>query len=220
MNRLKKRSILYKSQMQVLISMVLKTGPDRPVQPGTGIQSGPVLLKNRKIKKIGQKPETAGSTIKTANRSGWTGFSPVPLIPKLHRYGSGTVRVEHGLGTGEEESSQNYIVFPEKIKTSPDIFLTVSLPPLSRVGYGSLSLDISLSLLSSLCRHSLKSSLYRPRTSTGTKLPALPMLAAPSYHSKLLWVLACFICFNFWLYLILIKFLEIWWRHGRKVRKR
>ena len=71
-----------------------------------------------------------------------------------------------------------------------------------------------------VCRHSLKSSLYRPRSSTGTKLPALPLLAAPSYHSKLLWVLACFICFNFWLYLILIKFLEIWWRHGRKVRKR
>ena len=142
-----------------------------------------------------------------------------PFFPKK-KWGTGRVRIGHRLGTSGEENNQNYIVFPEKIETLPDIFLTVSLPPLSRVGYETLSLDISLSLLSSLCRHSLKSSLYRPRSSTGTKLPALPLLAAPSYHSKLLWVLACFICFNFWLYLILIKFLEIWWRHGRKVRKR
>ena len=68
-------------------TMVLKTGPDRPVQPGTGVQSGPVSWKNRKIRKMGQKPETASSTIKTANRSGWTGFGPVPLITKLHRFG-------------------------------------------------------------------------------------------------------------------------------------
>jgi hypothetical protein len=70
--------------------MVLKTGPDRPVQPvqpQTGAQSGPVLQKNRKNGKIDQKPETAGSTGKTANRSGWTGFGPVRLIPKLHRFG-------------------------------------------------------------------------------------------------------------------------------------
>ena len=35
----------------ILIGMVLKTGPDRPVrpvQPGTGIQSGPVIAKNWK----------------------------------------------------------------------------------------------------------------------------------------------------------------------------
>jgi hypothetical protein len=50
--------------------MVLKTGPDWPVQPGTGVQLGPVLWKNRKNGKIGQKQETAGSTAKTANRSG------------------------------------------------------------------------------------------------------------------------------------------------------
>jgi class 3 adenylate cyclase len=53
--------------------MVLKTGPDRPVQPvqpETGVSSGPVLLKNRKSKKNDQKPETAGSTVKTANRHG------------------------------------------------------------------------------------------------------------------------------------------------------
>ena len=67
--------------------MVLKIGPDRPVQPGTGVQSDLVLWKNRKIRKIGQKPETVSSTIKTANQSGWTGFGPVPLIPKLHRFG-------------------------------------------------------------------------------------------------------------------------------------
>ena len=67
--------------------MVLKTGSDRPVQPGTGVQSGPVRWKNWKIRKMGQKPETASSTIKTANRSGWTGFVPVPLITKLHRFG-------------------------------------------------------------------------------------------------------------------------------------
>uniref|UniRef100_A0A2N9G3T0 Uncharacterized protein n=1 Tax=Fagus sylvatica TaxID=28930 RepID=A0A2N9G3T0_FAGSY len=48
--------------------MVLKTGPDRPVQPGTGVQSGPILLKNRKSGKSDQKPKTAGSTMKTANR--------------------------------------------------------------------------------------------------------------------------------------------------------
>ena len=51
-------------------TMVLKTGPDWPVQPGTGVQSGPVDWKNWKIRKMGQKPDTAGSTIKTANRSG------------------------------------------------------------------------------------------------------------------------------------------------------
>jgi hypothetical protein len=50
--------------------MVLKTGPDRPVQLGTGVQSGPVLLKNRKSRKSDQKPETADSTVKTANRHG------------------------------------------------------------------------------------------------------------------------------------------------------
>ena len=35
----------------LLISMVLKTGPDRPVrsvQPGTGIKSDPVIIKNWK----------------------------------------------------------------------------------------------------------------------------------------------------------------------------
>ena len=48
----------------------VQSGPDRPVQPETGVQSGPVLWKNRKIRKIDQKRKTAGSTIKTANRSG------------------------------------------------------------------------------------------------------------------------------------------------------
>jgi hypothetical protein len=66
----------------------------------------------------------------------------------------------------------------KKIKTLPEIFLTLSLPPLSRVEFRSLLLDISLSLPSSLYHHSLKSSLYRRRSSTGMKLPALPMLAA------------------------------------------
>ena len=62
--------------------MVLKTGPDRPVQPGTGALSGPVLWKNRKFRKIGQKPETGGSIIRTANRISWTGFGPVlPPLP-------------------------------------------------------------------------------------------------------------------------------------------
>jgi hypothetical protein len=53
--------------------MVLKTGPDRPVQPvqpRTGAQSGSVLWKNRKLGKNGQKPETGGLTVKTANRTG------------------------------------------------------------------------------------------------------------------------------------------------------
>ena len=42
-----------------ILSMVLKTGLDRPVQPGTGTLSGPVLWKNRKFKKISQKPKPA-----------------------------------------------------------------------------------------------------------------------------------------------------------------
>ena len=67
--------------------MVLKTGSDRPVQLGIGPLSGSVLWKNRKFRKISQKPKTSGSTIRTANRSGWTGFGPVPLITKLHRFG-------------------------------------------------------------------------------------------------------------------------------------
>ena len=70
--------------------MVLKTGSDRPVQPvqpGTGVQSGPVLLKNRKSEKSNQKPETVGSIVKTANRHGWTGFGPVQLLTKLYRFG-------------------------------------------------------------------------------------------------------------------------------------
>jgi hypothetical protein len=50
--------------------MVLKTGPDRPVQPRTSVQSGSVLWKNRKLGKNGQKPETDGLTVKTANRTG------------------------------------------------------------------------------------------------------------------------------------------------------
>lgn len=29
-------------------TIVLKIGPDRPVQPGTGLQSGPVMIENRK----------------------------------------------------------------------------------------------------------------------------------------------------------------------------
>ena len=37
--------------IHIVLTMVLKTGPDRPVrpiQPGTGIKSGPVIIKNRK----------------------------------------------------------------------------------------------------------------------------------------------------------------------------
>ena len=67
--------------------MVLKTGSDRPVQPGTSTLFGPVLQKNQKFRKNRQKPKTGGLTVKTANRSGWTGFGPIPLIPKLHRFG-------------------------------------------------------------------------------------------------------------------------------------
>jgi hypothetical protein len=53
--------------------MVLKTGPDRPiqpVQPGTGVSPGPVLLKNRKFRKTIQKSETDGSIGITANWNG------------------------------------------------------------------------------------------------------------------------------------------------------
>ena len=51
--------------------MVLTTGPDRPVQPvqsGTDVSSGPVLLKNQKFGKSNQKPKTTDSTLKTVNR--------------------------------------------------------------------------------------------------------------------------------------------------------
>ena len=63
--------------------MVLKTGPDRSVQLGTGVLFGSVLQKNWKFRKSSQKPETDGSTVKTANRHGWTGYGPVLGFPKL-----------------------------------------------------------------------------------------------------------------------------------------
>ena len=66
--------------------MVLKTEPDRLVQPRIGVLSGSVLWKNWRLGKNGQKPETSDSTVKTANRSSWTGFGPVPFIPKLRRF--------------------------------------------------------------------------------------------------------------------------------------
>ena len=67
-------------------TMVLKTGSDWPVQPRTSVQFGSVLWKNRKLGKNGQKPETGGLTVKTANRTSWIGFGPVPVIPKLSRF--------------------------------------------------------------------------------------------------------------------------------------
>ena len=42
-------------------TIVLKTGPDqpiRPVQPGTGLQSGPVMTKNQKSSNNRRKPKT------------------------------------------------------------------------------------------------------------------------------------------------------------------
>jgi hypothetical protein len=69
--------------MKHVIHIVLKTGPDRPVQPETGVLSGSVLQKNRKFKKSSQKPEINGSTVKTANRHGWIGYGPVLGFPKL-----------------------------------------------------------------------------------------------------------------------------------------
>jgi hypothetical protein len=52
----------------IVLGMVLKTGPDRLVQLGTGVLSGLVLQKNGKFEKSSQKPKTDGSTGKTANR--------------------------------------------------------------------------------------------------------------------------------------------------------
>jgi hypothetical protein len=55
--------------------MVLKTGLDQSVQsvqPGTDAQSGSVLLKNRKLRKSDEKPETISSTGKTGNQTGPT----------------------------------------------------------------------------------------------------------------------------------------------------
>ena len=37
--------------------MVLKTRLDQPVQPGTRHQSGPIIIKNRKLKKKQEKTE-------------------------------------------------------------------------------------------------------------------------------------------------------------------
>ena len=54
-------------------SMVLKTEPNRSVQPRTGVLSSSVLWKNQKLGKNGQKPETEGSIVKIANQTGWTG---------------------------------------------------------------------------------------------------------------------------------------------------
>jgi hypothetical protein len=64
---------IYIYKTTAIISMVLKTGPDRPVQPvqpGTDVLSGPVLFENRKFRKNAQKPETDGSIGITANRNG------------------------------------------------------------------------------------------------------------------------------------------------------
>ena len=68
--------------------MVLKTGSNRPVQPWTDAVPGPILWKNQKFRKIDQKPKTDDSIIRTVNRSSWTDFGPIPLITKLHRFGS------------------------------------------------------------------------------------------------------------------------------------
>ena len=53
--------------------MVLKTGPDRPVQLWTGLYTGPVMWKIQKFKKKGEKPVTGGLIGITGDRSGQTG---------------------------------------------------------------------------------------------------------------------------------------------------
>ena len=51
-----------------LISTVLKTGPDRPVQPGTKSQSGPI-----KTPKTGQQPVKNRKTDQQPGKNrGWT----------------------------------------------------------------------------------------------------------------------------------------------------
>ena len=54
--------------------MVLKTGPDRPVQPWTSLYPGPVSWKNRKFKKYQKKSVTGGLIGVTGNRPDPTGF--------------------------------------------------------------------------------------------------------------------------------------------------
>ena len=57
--------------------MVLKTGPDRPVQPvqsWTNLYSGPVSWKRRKFKKYQKKSITGGLIGVTGNRPNPTGF--------------------------------------------------------------------------------------------------------------------------------------------------
>ena len=59
--------------------MVLKIGPDRSVQLGTGLQFGLVILQNRKLHKGIKNWEIAVSTGKTKNLDGLTGFKTVQL---------------------------------------------------------------------------------------------------------------------------------------------
>ena len=146
--------------------MVLKTGPDRPVQPRTGVQSSPVRWKNRKIRKMGQKPETAGSTIKTANRSGWTSFGPVPLITKLHRFGLTPVTpLPHA---GDPSASRRLPPLPH----AGDPSASRCLPPLPHSGD-------SLSLVPFCHWTRAVSSLDPCRLLTGAVSKSQPTFASP-----------------------------------------
>ena len=59
--------------------MVLKTRSDRPVQSGTGLQFGPVILHNQKLHKKHKKLGIAGSIGETENQDGLTGFKTIQL---------------------------------------------------------------------------------------------------------------------------------------------
>ena len=75
--------------------MVLKTGPDRPVrpvQPWTGLYTGPVMWKIRKLKKNQQKPVTGGLIGITGDRNDWIGYEADQnerenITPAAHDFG-------------------------------------------------------------------------------------------------------------------------------------
>ena len=59
--------------------MVLKTGPDQPVQLGTKLQSDPVILQNQKLHKKHKKLKTVGSTKIIENWDSLISFRTVQL---------------------------------------------------------------------------------------------------------------------------------------------
>ena len=76
----------------VILCMVLKTGPDRPVQPWTGLYTGPVMWKIQKFNKNQEKPVTGGLIGITGDRNDRTGYEAdrnerENITPAAHEFG-------------------------------------------------------------------------------------------------------------------------------------